>query len=98
MLPPADPESADREERDGDLDDLPGDERDALAVAVGEVARDGAKDRPGGVEQDRHEGDGTRLGHRPGVDREEHRRGVDRLVVEGGEELGDEEAEEGPRM
>ena len=63
----------------------------ALAVAVGEVAGDGAEDGPGGVEEDRHQRDGAVSVSVPRVDGEEHGRGVDGLVVEGGEELGDEQ-------
>jgi hypothetical protein len=46
----ADPEPSQSEERDANFDDLPGDERDALAVTIREVARDRAEDGPGSIE------------------------------------------------
>ena len=66
-----------------------------LRITVGKVARERAEDGPGRVEQDRHQRDGVGLGQDRRVDRVEHRRGVDRLVVEAGQELGDDQADEG---
>ena len=65
----------------------------ALAVAVGEVAGERAEDGPGGIEEDRHQRNRRRLGEGLRVDGEEHRRGVNGLIVECGQELGDQQAD-----
>ena len=65
-----------------------------LAVAVGEVAGEGAEDGPGGVEQDRHQRDGLGLGEDAACGWRRTWPRVDGLVVEAGEELGDDQADE----
>ena len=98
MAVPPQPEAGQGHEADEDLDDLPDDQGVALAVAVGEPAGHGGEDGPGQIEEQGHEGDRPRLAQHAQVDGVEHGGGVDGLVVEGGEELGDEHSQEGPRM
>ena len=86
----AHPEAKRGDGHDADLDELPEDECAAFAEAVGEVAGERHEQRPGGVEENRHQGDGLGRGQSLAVDGEEHRRRMDRLVVEGREELGDQ--------
>ncbi len=93
----AQPEAEQGDEGDADLGELPGDEGVILAVAVGEEAGEGAEEGPGGVEEDGHEADGLGLVEGAAVDGEEHGRGVDGLVVEGGQELGRQQGDERPR-
>jgi hypothetical protein len=87
------PEPEEGQRADADLGDLPGDQGGPLAVPVGQVAGQGAEQGPGGVEEDRHQRDGLGLAEGLGVDGEEHGRRVNGLVVEGGQELGGEQAE-----
>ncbi len=65
-----------------DFGEFPIDERVTLAVFVGEVACQRGEHGPGREEQDRHQRDGRFLRQRFAIDGEEHRRGVDRLIVE----------------
>ena len=83
--------------RDADLDDLPADQGVAFAVTIRQPAGDGAEDRPGSVIDDHHQRDGFGFAERVGLDAEEHGRGADGLIVEGGEELGRQQADERAR-
>jgi hypothetical protein len=86
----AHPEAERGDRHDADLDQLPEDQRAPLAESVREITRKRHEQCPRRVEEDRHQGDGLGRGQRLAVDGEEHRRRVNRLVVESREELGDQ--------
>jgi hypothetical protein len=81
---------------DANLRDLPNNQGISFAVLICQVAGNRAKNRPGRVEKNRHQRNGVGLRHRFRIDREEHRRGMNGLIVEGGQELGDEQTDERP--
>jgi hypothetical protein len=86
----AHPEAECGDDHDRDFNQLPEDERVALAEPVRVVAGEGDEHGPWGVKKDGHQSDRPGRRQRLAIDGEEHRRGVDRLVVEGREELGDQ--------
>jgi hypothetical protein len=92
------PESEQGDQGDADLCDFPEYQRVALAVPVGQVAGDGAENCPGDIEQNRHQRNGVRRGHGLLIDGKEHGRGMDGLIVEGGQELGHEQTNESPGL
>src|SRR5258708_18273310 len=87
----AQPEAQESHQRYPDFRKLPDDQRGALAEAIGQIAGQSAEDGPWRVKKDRHQRDRVGLAHETLMNREEHRRGMDGLIVERGEELSNDE-------
>src|SRR4029077_3987928 len=95
--PAAQPEADESDRSNADLCELPKNQRIPLAETVSEVARQRAEHRPRCVKKDGQPEDGLGFVQCLLIDGEKHRRGVNGLIVEGGEELGHQQPDKGPR-